>query len=129
MLGRETLTMRGWKRGRKSSLALAPVVSQPCMSSPGQLVPFLQGAFVCSCSFYPQQSLAQAVPLLLHLLNKKVAHPTGYMLLGRKSTLHLPLSFPLEEFDLFSPAFTSKSNTLQPSSLSVNIHFPRGLSI
>lgn len=47
---------------------------------------------MCSHSFHPQQSLAQAVPLLLHLLNrKKVAHPTGYTLLARKSCYSSPV--------------------------------------
>lgn len=107
------LTMRGWKRGRKSSLAFASVVSQPCISSPGQPVPFLQGAFVCSHSFHPQQSLAQAVPLLLHLLNKKVEHPSAYMLLGRKSCHSPPAPYlsPGRAWSVFSSLHPQKQHT------------------
>ena len=77
-----------WEDGGEavSCLGFGSVVCQSCISSPGQFVPFLQRTFMLLQSFYPQQSLAQAVPLLPHPLNKKeVAHPTAYMLLTRKS--------------------------------------------
>lgn len=65
-------------------------------------------------SFYPQRRRRR-----LHI------PPVTCSLQGRAAALHLPLTFPLEELVLASPAITHTGNTLQPSSLSVNTQFPR----
>lgn len=119
-------------RGRKSSLAFAPVVSQPCISSPGQLVPFLQGGSLCAhIPFTLSKAWHRLYPCCYTCWRGRRLHipVVTCSLEGRAATLHLPLTFPQEELGLFSPAFSPKSNALKPSFLSVNIHFRRGQSI
>lgn len=108
------LTMRGWKRQKKLSCFCS------CSQSALHFFPWAACSLfagrepLCSYSFHPQQSLAQAVPLLLHLLKrKKVAYPSGYMLLGRKGCHSSPAPYlsPGRAWSIFSSLQPQKQCT------------------